>query len=89
MIFHTLIFPPQIYNVHLLIIQTTPLHGGRLLAAKEASSFPQPTGVWLPGGDERTIFIHVEGKEENVDGVMAKQHGSSSGHGPFPSNRQV
>jgi len=52
----------------LLIIQTTPLHGGRLLAAKEASSFPQPTGVWLPGGDERTIFIHVEGKEENVEG---------------------
>ena len=22
--------------------------------------FPQPTGVWLPGGNERTICIHVE-----------------------------
>ena len=84
MIFHTLIFPPQIYNVHLLIIQTTPLHGGRLLASKEASSFLSSADRCLVAcGDERTIFIHVEGNEENVDGVMAQQHGSSSGHGAW------
>ena len=56
------------FNVHLSIIQTTPLHGGRLRAANDAASFRQPKGVWLPGGDERTIFIHVEGKEENIEG---------------------
>jgi hypothetical protein len=69
--------------VYLLIIQTTPLHGGRLLAAKDAASFLQPTGVWLPGGDERTIFIHVEGKEENVEGSWRNNMEVNTATGPF------
>ena len=69
--------------MHLLSIYSTPLYGGRLIAAKPASSFYRPEGVWLPGGDERTIFVHVEGTEENVDGVMAKRRGRVRGHGPF------
>ena len=28
--------------------------------------FPQPTGVWLPGGNERTICIHVEERRTSM-----------------------
>jgi hypothetical protein len=84
-IFHILIFPPKISNVHLLIIQTTPLHGGRLLAAKRGfvlSSADRCLVAWW----RRAGHLHTrrrEGRERR--GVLAKQHGSSSGHGSFPT----
>ena len=63
MIFHTLIFSPQIYNVHLLIIQTTPLHGGRLLASKEASSFLSSADRCLVAWWRRADHLYTRRRE--------------------------
>ena len=81
MIFHTLIFPFKIYNMHLLLIQTAPLHGGRMLASKEVvlSFLSRQVFGCLVATSGPSVYTSKRGE---CRGVMTNQHGSCGSVSP-------